>query len=204
MLPIAVPVCNIKVSTLCCPAENRTVFTIPDDVNGDNMCVCVPCVPEGLMFTAEQKDYITAMLNGILLTLSPYPRCPCDAPNGRGGEVISNVGHQFPIKPSQQRNEAGEALWYVEGNSGETTAEAVNPDTGMQRYPAVEECCDGSRRNSPFINNQYNNIQFAGGRPTFFTDMDSGNRHMDDKIGQLFCCALRRLEDADMMVIAQP
>lgn len=195
---IAVPVCNVKVTTICCEAENRTMFQVPDDVNGDNLCACMPCL-EDVPFTAEQKDAVNQIINALLTVLSPYPRCPDTC------EIINDNGHLFPIKPAQQLNAEGQPLWYVNGNEGEVTTERTDPETGMQRHPVVQECCP-SFKHSPFLRGaQVGQTVVGGHRPHWFTDMDIAGAGgvAQQKLGKLFCCAKDVVASAPTMEIVE-
>lgn len=187
--PIAVPVCDMKVSIISCPTENRTVFPYGNDLCGDNLlCECVPC-PDGLAFTDEQKAYIKQIFDGMLKVLSPYQRInEGDCCN----ELMPNTGHQFPIKPVNTR-----------------AGIAANGEDPLCQYPvegAKGDCCNTFYKHSPFINGggyQYRNSQ-QGGRPSAFVDLDQGGGSgvYQDKLGKLFCCAKDTIDSADTMVLA--
>jgi hypothetical protein len=171
------PICDMTVSTICCPAENRSMFDVPDDVNGDNICPCAPC-PETLLFSVEQKDFMRKAFDSLLTMLIPAPMCGC--------VPMQATGHMFPIRPpsTPRLNAAGQP-------------------TGL--FDAAGNCCGPNYKDSPFIGNGGYRNRYAqqGGRPSPFTDMDAqvGSAVYYEKLAKLICCTRDSVLGGDIGII---
>lgn len=200
---------------VCCPpnkAIGRPVCGVKFDVQGcrpdiTNPCDCLECAPcfDDIPLTAEAKEAVVATLNAMLYAISPVDRCGC--------EIVEQVGFTVPLKPSQAVNENGEFLFTqtnINAVTGAITTEqvtsAVNPDTGMANKPYFDElCCNGvDNKNSPFINRGTSSIRYRGGNgPILFGGFTGGvdSREFHEKIGDLFCCVLEKLDTAPIMEV---
>jgi hypothetical protein len=158
------PICDMVVSTICCEAQNISIFDRPDDVNGQNNCPCAPC-PGDLGFTVEQKAFITKTFKSLIDTLIPAPVCGC--------EIQPTTGHLFSIQ--------GKAVPRLNANG---------QPTGL--FDSAGNCCGPSYKDNPFMNSggYRNRHLFKGGRPTPIYDLDMGTstRGGMDAILKVICC----------------
>ena len=188
---LAVDTCPVKVYVPdCTPSVTGTNLT------GGVDCDCVPC-PEDLAFTADQMAYIKTMLDGLLNTISPYARCNC--------EIANLIGHDNPLKPSQKTDETGAPIYL--DSAGVETTDAVDADTGAANHPVFLACCDGNASiHSPFLTagtSIYGRMGFNGVPPSVIADGDYNSIAFHENLGKLFCCAIEKLEEADVMVVAE-
>lgn len=166
----AKPVCDLPAATITCPAENRSLFSLGDTIGGggDN-CPCVPC-PDDIVFSPEQKAYLTEVFEGMIKQLIPAVHCDC--------EIQPIVAHMWPVKPQ---------------NTAPVLDEEGNP-TGC--HTAVDPvCCGpyGSLANSPFVSNGESfgirNHPYATGRPNMpGIDALGASREGMDALLKVLCC----------------
>lgn len=185
-------VCPVKVHVPCC---------VPDPYNSCDPCDCIPCFNvDELAMTAEAKAAVMQMLDALLQTLSPVDRCGC--------EVIDQVGHDIPLKPTQKRDPETGAFLFLQQNADGTiteTTSAINPTTQQPNQPAFDNlCCNGGSRNSAFLKSGTSSIRYKGGNhPGMFGGFSGSfdSREFHDRVGELFCCAKDKLAQAPEMIV---
>lgn len=194
------PVCPIKVSTPDCEWEG----------NGCDPCECVPC-PEGeIVMNEAAKAYMAQTITALLQTISPVERCDC--------KVVEQVGHDYPLKPQQTRNEMGQPLYNQvnmvvnpDGSVTSTTVQttsATHSETGLANTPIFDDCCGaGASKHSAFLNSGMSSIRFRGGKgPGYMGGLsgDLNSREFHDRMSDLFCCALDKLNEVETIEVVAP
>lgn len=194
-------ICDMAVSTIKCDASHPGIFPAQDDLNGKNSCPCVEC-PDGLMWTEQQAAYLKTLFEGMREYLVPYPQCGC--------EVMSQVGHPFPIAPSHDQvierlapevDEMGNPVLDGEGNP-------VLVGTGLFDLKPDAGCCNGhSLKNSIMVGNGGWRNRYAnqGGRPPNRTAeaVGKGGREGIDALLKYLCCVEDTVLDAEVVVMEQ-
>lgn len=197
---------------ICCPPVSRVARSVcavkfpvpecvPDPRNSCDPCDCVPCFDTELAMTPDVKAAVVQMLEALRQSMSPVDRCGC--------EQVSQVGHDIPLKPRQKQDPTTGAFLFLQVNadgSSEEVESAVSP-TGMANQPVFDDlCCGGNgHQHSAFLNSGVSSVRFKGGNPpSLFGGMSTGvnSAEFHKLVGDLFCCAIAKVEEAPELVIA--